>query len=139
MSDTAGDDLAGGGASDTSTVDDLLKDGRARRWLRAGASVLAAIVIGWLGALVGLIVWELSKDLAKHVTVPVVSLVGALVVAQIALAIALLRSIFTDHGQTKAADKTSPDPVISTSAIEAAKAVLAAAQEVLKGITGPKH
>ena len=134
MTSPDGADLSEGSAPKRSTVDELLDEAGVRRSLRFGAAVGAAALIAWLGYLEWVIVCAVRDNLA-FITVPAVSMLVAVVVAQAALAIAVLRSIFTDHGPSAREDK-STDPAVTTGALEVAKSLVAAAQDVLKGIKG---
>jgi hypothetical protein len=134
VTSSAGVDLSAESAPKRSTVDELLDEARARRNLRFGAAVGAAALIAWLGYLEWVIVCAVRDNLA-FITVPAVSMLAAVVVAQAALAIAVLRSIFTDHGPSAREEKAT-DPAVTTGAVEVARSLVAAAQDVLKGIKG---
>lgn len=124
------DDLSGGTASNQAN-ESLLSDAKARRWLRIGAALGVGAVIAGLCYLLCIAVRALLADLA-FITIPAVTFVAALVLAVAGLSIALLRSVFTDHGpQSRATD--AEGPLVTTPGLEVIKTIYELAGSVIKG------
>lgn len=126
---TPSDDLSGGTATNLAN-ESLLDDAKARRWLRIVAAVLVGVVIAGLGYLLCITVRALLADLA-FITIPAVTFVAALVLAVAGLSIALLRSVFTDHGPQSKPD--ADDPLITAPGIEVLKTIYEMAGSAIKG------
>lgn len=98
------------------------------------------VATGGTVILVGLLFWQLCKLVTaasaaiSTLQAPAVGLVTALIVAIAVLSIALLRSTFAPITEPKPVKPEGDGSVVTTTAIEALKAVKDMAEVVLKGI-----
>lgn len=137
-SQTVKDDLSGSSDAapgvDVSANQSLLDDATARRWYRTGATLAVVLVIGSLICALFLVIRALINDL-EFVTPSAVGFASALVLAIAVLAIALLRSTFAPTASSDKSEKSADGPVITTTGLEALKAIKDAAELAIKGLT----
>ena len=123
------DDLSGdSNAPPNKANENLIQDAKTRRHLRIAASVVVVCVVVALSYMLYLTVCAMLKDLA-FITAPAVTFAATLVLALAALTIALLRSIFSDHGSGR--NEAKDGPILTTPAIEALTAIREAIESVL--------